>query len=91
MAISATIDRFEGDLAVLIEDSEQRTKVDVERSLLPEGARTGDVISLSQSLGEADDESVRRALSGARIDRRAAEERSQRSRGRIERLKRRGQ
>lgn len=93
MRITATIDRFEGDLAVLIEDSEtdrEGPKADVERSLLPEGARAGDVLALSCSLGGGDRETARRALSDARLDRRTGEKRGKRVRGRIEWLKRRG-
>lgn len=92
MKITATIDRFEGDLAVLIEDSQtgrEGPKADVERSLLPEEARAGDVLALSCSLGGGDRETVRRALSDARLDGRAGERRSERVKERIERLKRR--
>lgn len=96
--VTATIDRFEGsekEVAVLIQDTggaeDSRTgagiKVDVERSLLPEGAEEGEVIRLSCSLEEGEEETVRRALSGARLDRRATEERGERVRSRIQRLK----
>lgn len=93
MAVTAIIDRFEGELAVLIEDSEagrEGLKADAERALLPDGARAMDMISLSCSLGEGDQETVHRALRGARLGRQAAEERSERVKSRIERLKKRG-
>lgn len=63
----------------------------VERLLLPEGAREGDVIALPCPLGGGAPQTVRRALSGARVDRRATEERGARVRNRIEHLKRRGE
>lgn len=93
MAITATIDRFEGELAVLLEDKEggEGTRVNVERALLPEEAREGDVIALSGSLGGGESETVRQALSGARVDRQAADQRSERARERIHRLKKRGE
>ncbi len=101
-AVTATIDRFEGErqeIAVLIEDTEDSKdskrrgggiKVDVDRSLLPEGSAKGSVIRLSCSLGESDEETVRAALEGAKLDRGATEERGERVRDRIERLKGRG-
>jgi hypothetical protein len=48
------------------------------------------VIRLSSSLGEGDEETVRQALLGAQLDRAATEERGERVRNRIERLKDRG-
>lgn len=93
MTVTATIDRFERELAVLIEDAGEGrlgARANVERSLLPEGVCEGDVIALSGSLGGGEEETVRRALSGVRVDRWATEERGARVRNRIERLKRRG-
>ena len=45
MPITATIDRFEGEMAVLLVGPEQ-TVVNVPRSDLPEDARQGDVVRL---------------------------------------------
>lgn len=45
MPITATIDRFEGEVAVLLVGPEQ-TPVNVSRSDLPEGASQGDVVRL---------------------------------------------
>lgn len=45
MPITATIDRFEGDIAVL-EVEPERMKVNVPRSDLPEDAKQGDVVRL---------------------------------------------
>lgn len=45
MSITATIDRFEGDIAVLVVEPE-RTVVNVPRSNLPKDARQGDVVRL---------------------------------------------
>ena len=45
MPITATIDRFEGEMAVLLVGPEQ-TPVNVPRSDLPEGASQGDVVRL---------------------------------------------
>ncbi|WP_047865479.1 DUF3006 domain-containing protein [Rubrobacter aplysinae] len=95
---TATIDRFEGpekEVAVLIEDTGGTegsrpgtgVKVDVDRSLLPEGAEEGDVILLSCSLGEGDEETVRVALKDACLDRQATDARQKRVEDRLERLK----
>ena len=46
--VSVSVDRFEGDLAVLVVDDDGRT-FNVPRSLLPEGTRAGDVLTLSFS------------------------------------------
>jgi hypothetical protein len=45
MPITATIDRFEGDIAVLVVEPDQ-TVVNVPRSDLPEGVNQGDVVRL---------------------------------------------
>ncbi len=45
MAITATIDRFEGDAAVLLV-SEGEAVVNVPRSCLPEDAKQGDALYL---------------------------------------------
>jgi len=45
MAITATIDRFEGDVAVLLV-GEEETVVNVHRSDLPPEVRQGDVLRL---------------------------------------------
>ena len=95
---TATIDRFEGsgkEVAVLIEDTGGTegsrpgtgVRVDVDRSLLPEGAEEGDVVSLSCSLGEGDEETVRVALKEACLDRQATDARRKRVEDRLERLK----
>lgn len=100
--VTATIDRFEGErgrIAVLVEEFQapepggesSRRKVNVDRSLLPEGAHEGDVIRLSRSLGDGGEETARAALEGARIDHRATEARRNRVEDRIERLKDRGE
>jgi hypothetical protein len=96
--ITATVDRFEGPdkkVAVLVEDAGSvegsRTgagvKVDVERSLLPQGAGEGEVIRLSRSLGDGDPDTVHAALEGAWLDHHATDERQKRVEERLERLK----
>lgn len=56
MAITATVDRFEGEMAVLLVGPEQ-TVVNVPRSDLPEDAGQGDVVRLE---GTVDPEETER-------------------------------
>lgn len=49
MAITATIDRFEGEMAVLLVGGEE-SPVNVPRSDLPDGAKQGDVLRLEASI-----------------------------------------
>ena len=56
MSITATIDRFEGEIAVLLVGPEQ-TVVNVPRSDLPEDAGQGDVVRLE---GTVDREETKR-------------------------------
>jgi hypothetical protein len=49
MAITATIDRFEGDVAVLLVGNEE-TVVNVHRSDLPPKAQQGDVLRLEATV-----------------------------------------
>ncbi len=56
MPITATIDRFEGEIAVLLVGPEQ-TPVNVPRSELPEDADQGDVVRLE---GTVDSEETER-------------------------------
>lgn len=75
MPITATIDRFEGEIAVLIVGPEQ-TPVNVPRSDLPEDASQGDVVHLE---GYVDREETERRRTGIeekieRLKRRGQEE-----------------
>lgn len=45
MPVTATIDRFEGDIAVLVVEPERKV-INVPRSDLPEGVVQGDVVRL---------------------------------------------
>ena len=53
-----TIDRFEGEFAVL--EDENRNMIDVPKALLPEEAKEGDVLILSNDLYLVDQEETMR-------------------------------
>lgn len=55
MPITATIDRFEGDIAVL-EVEPERTKANVPRSDLPQDAAQGDVVRLEGTVDREETE-----------------------------------
>lgn len=63
MPITATIDRFEGELAVLIVEPEQ-TPVNVPRSDLPEDADLGDVLRLEATIDREDTQRRRAGIQG---------------------------
>jgi hypothetical protein len=52
-----TIDRFEGDLAVVVTDDDQT--LNVPRAGLPTGARAGDVLTVAFQIDRAATESLR--------------------------------
>lgn len=52
-----SIDRFEGELAVLVD--EQETAHDVPRSLLPNGAKAGDMLRFEDGRYVPDDDAAR--------------------------------
>ncbi len=58
----AVIDRFEGDLAVLLFGDEE-IKVDVPRSLLPPGAKEGSWLTVSLELDLEGEQSQREKIS----------------------------
>jgi hypothetical protein len=55
MAITATIDRFEGDVAVLLV-GEEETPINVRRSELPPEANQGDVLLLEATIDQEETE-----------------------------------
>ncbi len=61
MPITATIDRFEGEVAVLLVGEEQ-TPVNVPRSDLPDGAKQGDVLRLEATIDREETESRRESI-----------------------------
>lgn len=67
MPITATVDRFEGDIAVLVVEPEQ-TKMNVSRSDLPEGAEQGDVVRLEGTV-DREETARRRAEIQDKIER----------------------
>lgn len=67
MTITATIDRFEGDVAVLLV-GEEEAAVNVPRSDLPTDAKQGDVLRLEASV-DADETRRRRESVRERIER----------------------
>lgn len=46
----ALIDRFEGDMAVVLLGEEEREAVEIARSYLPEGAKEGDILTIKIKL-----------------------------------------
>lgn len=63
MRLRAVIDRFEGDLAVvLVGDEEYR--LDVPRRFLPPGAREGDVLALGWEIDRRETEARRERVRG---------------------------
>ena len=63
MPITATIDRFEGEVAVLLVGPEQ-TVVNVPRSDLPENAGQGDVLRLEATIDREETERRRESIQG---------------------------
>jgi hypothetical protein len=63
MAITATIDRFEGDVAVLLV-GDKETVVNVHRSVLPPEVRQGDVLRLEVTIDREETERRRREVRG---------------------------
>jgi hypothetical protein len=63
MAITATIDRFEGDVAVLLV-GDKETVVNVHRSDLPPEVRQGDVLRLEVTIDREETERRRREVRG---------------------------
>ena len=63
MAITATIDRFEGDVAVLLVGDEE-TVVNVKRSDLPPEVRRGDVLRLEVTVNHKETERRRESVRG---------------------------
>lgn len=61
MGITATIDRFEGEVAVLLVGPEQ-TPVNIPRSDLPEGAEQGDVLRLEVTIDREETERRRESI-----------------------------
>jgi hypothetical protein len=45
--MKATIDRMEGDLAVLVSIEDQEVRIQVPVSVLPGGSREGDILSIT--------------------------------------------
>ncbi len=46
MTIEATLDRIENETAVLLVRPEETTKISIPISLLPEGSKEGDILSI---------------------------------------------
>ena len=67
MAITATIDRFEGEVAVLLV-GDKETVVNVNRSDLPPEARRGDVLRLEATVDHEETERRRESVR-AKIER----------------------
>ncbi|CAN5729287.1 DUF3006 domain-containing protein [soil metagenome] len=67
MPLTATIDRFEGEIAVLLVEPEQ-TPVNVPRSDLPEEVKQGDVVRLEGSI-DGEETERRRAEVQDKIER----------------------
>jgi Protein of unknown function (DUF3006) len=62
--MKATVDRFEGDVAVLLLRNDESIKFDMPLALLPEGVREGDILDILITIDEkATDESIARVSS----------------------------
>jgi len=61
--MKATIDRFEGELAVLLMGDE-RVKVNMPHSLLPEGCKEGDILNISIERDPEATQQARERVSG---------------------------
>ena len=58
-----SLDRVEGDIAVLLVRDEESIKVDFPVSLLPTGSKEGDIIEISISRDEKETEDAKKRVS----------------------------
>jgi hypothetical protein len=62
--VKVTVDRLEGDMAVLLLRNDERIKFNLPINLLPEGVHEGDILDISITIDEgATDESKSRVSS----------------------------
>ncbi len=62
--MKATIDRIEGDVAVLIALEGEPVQFPIPRALLPEGCREGDVVTLGITRDEAGTTAAKNRVAG---------------------------
>jgi len=62
--MKATIDRIEGKMAVLLMGEDGKAKVNMPLSLLPEGCKEGDILSVSIELDPEATEKAKERVSG---------------------------
>jgi hypothetical protein len=62
--MKATIDRIEGKMAVLLMGEDGKAKVNMPLSLLPEGCKEGDILSVSIELDPEATEKAKVRVSG---------------------------
>ncbi|AFV24482.1 hypothetical protein Mpsy_2278 [Methanolobus psychrophilus R15] len=58
-----SLDRIEGDIAVLLVRDEESIKIDIPLSLLPEGSREGDILDISILRDENETEDIKKRVS----------------------------
>jgi len=62
--MKATIDRIEGKMAVLLMGEDGKAKVNMPLSLLPEGSKEGDILSISIELDPEATEKAKERVAG---------------------------
>jgi hypothetical protein len=62
--MKATIDRIEGKMAVLLMGEDGKAKVNMPLSLLPEGCKEGDILSISIELDPEATKQAKERVSG---------------------------
>lgn len=62
-SLKVTVDRFEGDYAVLLAGEEEDVRIDFPAVLLPEGCREGDVLDFAITRDEESTEAARERVS----------------------------
>lgn len=62
--MKATLDRIEGDIAILLARNGEIIRLNIPMSLLPEGCREGDILDISITRDEKDTEESKARVSG---------------------------
>ncbi|OPY48612.1 MAG: hypothetical protein A4E48_02641 [Methanosaeta sp. PtaU1.Bin060] len=61
--MKATLDRIEGEMAVLLVRGDERLRLDVPLALLPEGSREGDILDIAINRDERAKEEAKERVS----------------------------
>ncbi|AFV25339.1 hypothetical protein Mpsy_3140 [Methanolobus psychrophilus R15] len=62
-SFKVSLDRIEGDIAVLLVRDEESIKLDIPLSLLPDGSREGDILDISILRNEKETEYAKKRVS----------------------------